>query len=164
MNYSTKNYHNLWRTKLLEVIALQLLALPSALSGAPTTAKFYAGASADDGVSFAVSFDVGSAPQLLAEIQVESGHINTVGNLYLVTQQDGQFFLLIDDGSYIEWDGALETLAAAIPAKSLQASELLSVQGDVVLATMGDSSSVITTFLAYDTSAAPGEVYFSGAA
>jgi hypothetical protein len=80
-----------------------------------------------------------------------------------VTQQDGQFFLLIDDGSYIEWDGALETLAAAIPAKSLQASELLSVQGDVVLATMGDSSSVITTFLAYDTSAAPGEVYFSGA-
>ena len=60
------------------------LGLPSALSGMPTTAKFYAGATSDDGASYKANFSADSLLDVLTEIRVEPDHVNTIGSLYLV--------------------------------------------------------------------------------
>ena len=138
------------------------LALPSALSGAPTTAKFYAGASIDGGASYKGSFSADSLLDVLAEIQVEPGHVNSTGNLYLILLLDGQFFMRIEAGDFVEWDGALESLQATAVAKTLQFSEPLTVVQDIAFGPLGLGGSAIDVYLAYATDTAPGELYFSG--
>ena len=138
------------------------LPQPSALSGTPTTAKFYAGATTDDGASYKVSFSADSLLDVLAEIRVEPGHVNSSGNLYLILLLDGQFFMRIEAGDFVEWDGALESLQATTVAKTLQFNELLTVVQDTAFGPLGLGGSAIEVYLAYDTVTAPGELYFSG--
>ncbi len=138
------------------------LGLPSALSGMPTTAKFYAGATSDDGASYKANFSADSLLDVLTEIRVEPDHVNTIGSLYLVLLLDGQFFMRVEAGDYVEWDGTLESLQATAVAKTLQASEPLAVVQDTAFGPLGLGGSAIDIYLAYATVAAPGDLYFSG--
>ncbi|MDA1369672.1 MAG: hypothetical protein O2971_02780 [Proteobacteria bacterium] len=139
------------------------LGSPSSISGAPTTARFFGGASADNGSSFASSFGYDQAIDVDTEIQVESSHVNTMGNLYVFIVWDGLYFQRVESGDYEIWDLSLPNLQAAFPAKTLQASEPINIVNDVAFGPAGVSDTTLAIFLAYDSMAAPGEIFYSGA-
>jgi mono/diheme cytochrome c family protein len=150
---------------LLSNIALaQLpeLASPSTGSGASTTARFFAGATADDSSSFGANFSGDQVLDVLAEVQVESAHVNTVGNIYLVILLGEDLLMRLESSEYVVWDGTLPNLQATLPDKTLQASEPITIVENLAFGPAGLAGQSFSVFLGYDTQAAPGEFYFSG--
>ena len=139
------------------------LATPSTATGAPTSARFFGGVSADNGATFGNSFDFGTPLDITGSIQVEESHVNTVGNLYIVAQLGEQLLFRDASGNYLPWDLNLATLQAASPDKTLASSEPLTIVDDIPLGPAGAAGLTLSVFLAYDTSAAPGELFYSGA-
>ena len=140
------------------------LDLPSTVSGGSTTARFFGGASADDGLTYSSSFEYDQAIDINMEIQVETSHVNTVGNIYVLVVWGDQYFMRIESGAYEVWDLSLENLQAAFPTKTLQASELINIVNDVAFGPTGVSDTTLALYLAYDSIAAAGEIFYSGSA
>ena len=140
------------------------LDLPSTVSGGSTTARFFGGASADDGLTYSSSFEYDQAIDINMEIQVETSHVNTVGNIYVLVVWGDQYFMRIESGAYEVWDLSLENLQAAFPTKTLQASELINIVNDVAFGPAGVSDTTLALYLAYDSIAAAGEIFYSGSA
>ena len=140
------------------------LDLPSTVSGGSTTARFFGGASADDGLTYSSSFEYDQAIDINMEIQVETSHVNTVGNIYVLVVWGDQYFMRIESGAYEVWDLSLENLQAAFPTSTLQASELINIVNDVAFGPAGVSDTTLALYLAYDSIAAAGEIFYSGSA
>ena len=140
------------------------LDLPSTVSGGTTTARFFGGASADNGATYSSSFGYDQAIDIDMEIQVESSHVNTVGNVYVLIVWGDQYFMRIESGAYEVWDLSLENLQAAFPAKTLQTNEAINIVNDVAFGPAGVSDTTLALYLAYDSIAAEGEIFYSGAA
>ena len=138
------------------------LASPSSASGNPTTARFYGGASADNGETFGSSFDFNTPLDISGSIQIEESHINTVGNLYIVVLLGEDYLYRDSEGNYQAWDLELSTLQAASPDKTLSSFEPLTIVDDVPLGPAGAAGLTLSIFFAYNTSAVPGELYYSG--
>jgi len=139
------------------------LASPSSASGNPTTARFFGGASADNGETYGSSFDFNTPLDISGSIQVEQAHINTVGNLYIVVLLGENYLYRDSEGNYQAWDLELSTLQAASPDKTLASVEPLTIVDDVPLGPAGAAGLTLSIFFAYDTSAVPEELFFSGA-
>ena len=146
----------------LAVAQLPELGSPSTGSGAATTAKFFGGATADNSVSFGSSFGADQPLDIFTEVQVESGHVNTVGNIYLLIQLGADIFMRLESGEYAVWDQTLENLQATLPGRTLQASEPITILENVAFGPAGLAGATLSIFLAYDTTAATGELYYSG--
>ncbi|MEC7080390.1 MAG: hypothetical protein VXX10_08780 [Pseudomonadota bacterium] len=138
------------------------LASPSSASGNPTTARFYGGASADNGETFGSSFDFNTPLDISGSIQIEESHINTVGNLYIVVLLGEDYLYRDSEGNYQAWNLELSTLQAASPDKTLSSFEPLTIVDDVPLGPAGAAGLTLSIFFAYNTSAVPGELYYSG--
>ena len=138
------------------------LASPSSASGNPTTARFYGGASADNGETFGSSFDFNTPLDISGSIQIEESHINTVGNLYIVVLLGEDYLYRDSEGNYQAWDLELSTLQAASPDKTLSSFEPLTIVDDMPLGPAGAAGLSLSIFFAYNTSAEPGELYYSG--
>ncbi len=76
------------------------LASPSSASGNPTTARFFGGASADNGETFGSSFDFNTPLDISGSIQIEESHINTVGNLYIGVLLGEDYLYRDSEGNY----------------------------------------------------------------
>jgi len=140
------------------------LDLPSTVSGGTTTARFFGGASADNGATYSSSFGYDQAIDIDMEIQVESSHVNTVGNVYVLIVWGDQYFMRIESEAYEVWDLSLENLQAAFPAKTLQTNEAINIVNDVAFGPAGVSDTTLALYLAYDSIAAAGEIFYSGSA
>ena len=138
------------------------LASPSSASGNPTTARFFGGASADNGETFGSGFDFNTPLDISGSIQIEESHINTVGNLYIVVLLGEDYLYRDSEGNYQAWDLDLSTLQAASPDKTLSSFEPLTIVDDVPLGPAGAAGLTLSIFFAYNTSAVPGELYYSG--
>lgn len=138
------------------------LGSPSTATGAATTAKFFGGATADSSSSFGSSFTGDQALDIFTEVQVESTHVNTVGNIYLLIQLGEDIFMRLESGEYVIWDLTLPNLQATLPGKTLQVSEPITILENVAFGPAGLTGATLSIFLAYDTTAAPGELYYSG--
>lgn len=138
------------------------LGSPSTATGASTTAKFFGGATADNSSSFGSSFGGDQPLDIFTEIQVESTHVNTVGNVYLLIQLGADIFMRLESGEYVVWDQTLPNLQATLPGRTLQASEPITILENVAFGPAGLSGASLAIFLAYDTTASPGELYYSG--
>lgn len=147
---------------LISHAQLPELGAPSSASGAITSARFYGGASADNGVSFKSSFGFAEPIDVSAEIRVETAHVNTMGNLYLIIALGEQYFVRDEAGAYQPWDLTVENLLATSPAKTLQSSEPLLIVDEVTFGPAGVSGVSLSVFLAYDSMAAPNELFYSG--
>ncbi|MDA0687849.1 MAG: hypothetical protein O2948_04310 [Proteobacteria bacterium] len=159
LDQDSPSYDSVTSTALSQ---LPELATPSTASGAATTAQFFGGASADNGLSFGNSFSSGQALDINGEIHVESAHIGTTGNLYLVSQVGEQLLFRDANGAYQPWDLNVATLQATTANTNLKAIEALTIVDDVALGQAGVSGVTLNIFFAYDTSAMPGELYYSG--
>ncbi len=138
------------------------LSSPSTISANPTSAKFFGGATADDGISFGNAFAYDQLLDVYAEVQVEDTHVNTVGNLYLLIAIGETFFMRDELGAYYPWDLTLPNLLPTSPAKTLQSSEPLTIVEGLAFGPAGLSDATIAIYLAYDSGAAPEELYYSG--
>lgn len=138
------------------------LASPLSASGNPTTARFFGGASADNGETFGSSFDFNTPLDISGSIQIEESHINTVGNLYIVVLLGEDYLYRDFEGNYQAWNLELSTLQAASPDKTLSSFEPLTIVDDVPLGPAGAAGLTLSIFFAYNTSAVPGELYYSG--
>ena len=135
---------------------------PSTGSGASTTAKFFGGATADNSNSFGSSFGPDQPLDLFTEVQVETEHVNTVRNIYLLIQLGADIFMRLESGEYVVWDQTLANLQATLPGRTLQASEPITILEGVAFGPAGLAGASLAIFLAYDTTAAPNELYYSG--
>ncbi len=149
-------------TSLSSLAQVPELPLPVSASGNPTTAQFYAGNTFDGGTTFATTFAADQAITILAEIRVEENHVNSVGNIYLVVVLGEQMYIRIESGEFVLWDGSLETLVAAFPGKTLQTIEAFSVIEDVPFGAVGLAGATLFIYLAYDSMATAGGLYYSG--
>jgi hypothetical protein len=149
-------------TSLTALAQVPELPLPASASGHATTAQFYAGNTFDGGATFATAFAADQAITILAEIRVEENHVNSVGNIYLVVVLGEQMYIRIESGEFALWDGSLETLVAAFPGKTLQAIEAFSVIEDVPFGAVGLAGATLFIYLAYDSVATAGDLYYSG--
>jgi hypothetical protein len=149
-------------TALTALAQVPELPLPASASGHATTAQFYAGNTFDGGATFATAFAADQAITILAEIRVEENHVNSVGNIYLVVVLGEQMYIRIESGEFALWDGSLETLVAAFPGKTLQAIEAFSVIEDVPFGAVGLAGATLFIYLAYDSVATAGDLYYSG--
>ena len=140
----------------------QSWAAPRRAQGIATTAKFFGGATADNSVSFGSSFGADQPLDIFTEVQVESGHVNTVGNIYLLIQLGADIFMRLESGEYAVWDQTLPNLQATLPGRTLQASEPITILENVAFGPAGLAGATLSIFLAYDTTAATGELYYSG--
>ena len=138
------------------------LESPSTATGASTTAKFFGGVTADNSDTFGSSFRGDQPLDIFIEIQVESDHINTVGNVYLLIQLGADIFMRLQSGEYVIWDQTLNSLQATLQGKTLQASEPIIILENVAFGPAGLSGASLAIFVAYDTMAASGELYYSG--
>ena len=138
------------------------LESPSTATGASTTAKFFGGVTADNSDTFGSSFRGDQPLDIFIEIQVESDHINTVGNVYLLIQLGADIFMRLQSGEYAIWDQTLNSLQATLQGKTLQASEPIIILENVAFGPAGLSGASLAIFVAYDTIAASGELYYSG--
>ena len=138
------------------------LSSPSTISGSPTTAKFFGGASGDNGASFASSFNYDQKIDIDVKIQVENGQLNTMGNLYVFILWNNQYFIRVESGGYEIWDLTLANLKAAFPAVTLQASHTINIADDVAFGPAGVFDTTLGIYLAYDSMAQEGEIYYSG--
>ena len=139
------------------------LGSPSTVTGATTTARFLGGASADNGATFGSSFAFDQAIDIDVEIQVETSHVNTVGNLYVFILWDDIWFQRLESGAYEVWDLSIENIQAAFPAKTLQSSEPINIVNDVAFGPAGVADTTLSIFVAYDTMAVANEFFYSGA-
>lgn len=138
------------------------LGNPSTATGASTTAKFFGGATADSSISFLSSFDADQALDIFTEVQVETAHVNTVGNVYLLIQLGADIFMRDETGNYVVWDQNPANLIPTLPDRTLQASEPLTILENVAFGPAGLAGATLNIFLAYDTTAQVGELYYSG--
>lgn len=138
------------------------LESPSTATGASTTAKFFGGVTADNSDTFGSSFRGDQPLDIFIEIQVESDHINTVGNVYLLIQLGADIFMRLQSGEYVIWDQTLNSLQATLQGRTLQASEPITILENVAFGPAGLSGASLAIFVAYDTIAASGELYYSG--
>lgn len=165
---------NLWRLNTFLPLTLIFVAstaagqlpelgTPLTASGNSTSAQFFGGASADNGFSFGNSFSPDQALDINGEIRVEQGHVGTTGNLYLVAQVGEQLLYRDVNGAYLPWDiNDVSTLQPATANTNLDAVEALTIVDDVPLGQAGVSGVTLNIFFAYDTTAIPGELYYSG--
>ena len=138
------------------------LESPSTATGTSTTAKFFGGATADNSDTFGSSFRGDQPLDIFVEIQVESDHINTVGNVYLLIQLGADIFMRLPSGEYVIWDQTLKSLQATLQGRTLQASEPITILENVAFGSAGLSGASLAIFVAYDTIAASNELYYSG--
>ena len=138
------------------------LESPSTATGTSTTAKFFGGATADNSDTFGSSFRGDQPLDIFVEIQVESDHINTVGNVYLLIQLGADIFMRLPSGEYVIWDQTLNSLQATLQGRTLQASEPMTILENVAFGPAGLSGASLAIFVAYDTIAASDELYYSG--
>ena len=145
-----------------------LPVLPDAatLTGASTSAQFFGGARAYDkpfGTWYSPpSFKKIDPVDVIAEIKVEPGHVNTAGNLYVVAVYYEQFYQLVENQGFQIWDGTLSTLKPAVNGKTFSAVNRITVFEDVALGPAGMAMAAFLYFyFAYDTLANVGELYYS---
>ena len=138
------------------------LSTPTTATGTETTAKFFGGATADNGSTYGDSFAFDAPIDIDLQIQVEASHINTVGNIYLVILWEGNYFVRDENGIYQLWDLSIENFRAAFPAKTLQSSEAINIVDDVAFGPAGVSDTKLDFFVAYGTMAVPNEFFFNG--
>ncbi len=170
----TSSFHNpasyltCWLTAVLLTFSYaahgQLPELPNAasLSGLPTGAKFFGGASLNNGQSFVTSIGMSEPVDVLAQINVQPEHVGELGNYYILVVLGEEQFVRAGPDNYEPWDGTVEGLKPAIANKVLAAEEMLSIVDDLPFGAVGVSNTALNIFLAYDTNAAPGDLFFSG--
>ena len=159
------------RLIVLSFIALSSLAIADdppqlgearAASGIPTTARFFGGATTDDGLSYTNSVDPTTPVDIVGLVRVESTHINTVGNIYIVVQLGESFFFRNEEGNFLPWDLKLENLKAAKAEKKLIYNEPVIILDNITLGAGGLSGQTFYVYLAYDSIAALGDLFYSG--
>lgn len=139
----------------------QLPELQSAALGGPTTARFFGGVTADAGQSYAASFSADTVLDVLTEVQVEPGHVGTTGNLYVIIVLDGSYFMALESGEFVLWDLSADSLQPKASDLTLADSESLPIVQGVAFGAAGISNASLQIFLAYDTAAEAGELFYT---
>lgn len=138
------------------------LGNPAALHKATTSAKFFAGASTDNGATYKSSFAATDVLDINAAIRPEPAHINQPGDLYVILGLGQQFFMRDAKGNFLPWDLTLPNLQAAVANKPLVANETIAVLDNSTLGAVGLVGNSYTMFLAYRLTSKPNEIYYSG--
>lgn len=138
------------------------LASPSTLSGASTSARFFGGAARVGTSNFATSFQSHEPIDLAARIHFEPSQIGSAGEIYVIAELAGQFFMGMSDGSYAPWDLNITSLQAAIIAPTLPESESFTLVSKASLGVFDLAGAQLNFYLAYSLAGAPEELFYSG--
>lgn len=132
-------------------------------SGAATSAQFLGGVTADEGISYVSSVGFNDVVDVVAEVRVETAHVNTAGNLYVVVVADGVFFMGLESGQFVVWDQNPVSLQPIRSGQTFSQSVSLPIVENIAFGPAGVSNTTLQIFVAYDTQAVPGELYYSPA-
>lgn len=139
---------------------LPLLGAAATSTGSDTTAIFRAGATTGDS-GFHNDFLPAEAITIAARIEVESAHVNQIGNLFALFGLDENFFMHDSAGNYHPWNGNPVDLLATSANAPLAASTQLTLLDGIALGSLGLAGSELRLYLAYNLSSAPARIYYS---
>jgi len=126
-----------------------------------TTSTFHGVATADGGSNFGTAFQQTDNIVIQAEIVPEASHQGSSGKIYAVAVIDGVIYALFESTGWGVWDGTVPGLGPVESVSSFSAVNRIDVSGIADLVS-GNGNIPVVVFLAYDTSANPGELYYSG--
>ena len=138
------------------------VANPSTISGTITSAKFFGGATVDEGINYGTEFTADDVLDIVAEVHVEPGHVNSTGNLYVVASDGINLFQQLEDGTFDLWDGEVATLVPRAGGILLSEVNSLTVVDNLAFGQIDTTAADIYVYFAYDTLQNPGELYYSG--
>ena len=130
-------------------------------SGGTTSAQFRGGVTADNGTSHKSTIGFAEIVDVVVEIQVEQSHVNTVGNVYVVVVTGGTFFMGLESGAFVVWDQNPANLQPIRSALTFNSSNTVPVVENIAFGPAGVSDTSLQIFVAYDTTAQAGELYYS---
>lgn len=133
---------NFNRNKLFTALALSTLSItayaaepaltPATLSGAPTTATFSGGATADASNTFITNIPATTSFDVVGTINVAAGDVGKQGGIVaLIDVPTLGAFQKLSGGFYVPWDGQPSTLRPFIKG-SLPAQQKLTILDDMV--------------------------------
>ena len=142
--------------------SLPELGKASTVSGIPTTAQFFGGATSDNGASYSSAVNAEKPIDIVGLWQPEATHVNTVGNIYVVVQLEDSYYFQNEKGQFQEWNLDLSTLHPVRQAITFASTEQVEIIKDFALGLAGLSGKTFFIFLAYDTTSVPGDLFYSG--
>ncbi|MFM1895902.1 MAG: hypothetical protein RLZZ385_976 [Pseudomonadota bacterium] len=137
-------------SSVIQAAEIPELGAPSSLSGASTTAAFFAGVTADQGATYKSAFNPSDALDINAQFRVEAAHVNSVGNLYVLIGAGTDIFMRLTDGSFVLWNGDPAGLQPAAQGITFKAVENLSVAQKVAFGPLGLAGMSFAIYLGYD--------------
>ncbi len=162
------------KSALLMLFVFSFLPLPAAFAqltelggttatGAATSARFSGGVTADNGQTHksVVAFD--EEVDVVTQVHVEDSHINTVGNLYVVIVSGPIFFMGVENQGFAVWDQNPANLQPMRSAVTFSDVVDFPIVENIVFGPAGVADTTLQVFVAYDTTAAVGELYYSPA-
>ena len=139
---------------------LPLLGSATTSSGQQSSAQFRAGARLDDG-DYRHEFLAADTLTINAQIAVANTHVDLPGNLFVIIELEGQYFMRNPVGEFLPWDFKPESLIATVQNTPLAATHQIDIVQNAPLGAMGLAGSEFSIFLAYSISAQPEEFMFS---
>lgn len=103
------------------------LELVTTSDGSTTTARFGAGASADNGATTASSFAANAAITIGGSVTPQAADVGEAGEIFVVLYTDTALTYLDVDGVYINWNGGLKTIQPAYEVSALDSVETFEV-------------------------------------
>ena len=131
------------------------------LSGKPTLAQFFGGASTDAGASFGHQFNPNQPLQVVGEIAIEPAHVGSMGNIYTIALLGQQAFMQDSSGNFQPWNLDVSTLVPFRENQVLSASESLQPINNLALGPFGIENASLSFHYAYSTDTDPGELFFN---
>ena len=124
-----------------------------------TTAEFYAGASIDEGLSYVSCVDPLDSVDLESSLVVENDHVGSAGNIYVLAIVGEESYMLVSD-VFLPWDGLRDSLEP-FATKTLQATETISVLGQVQFESAGIDQGELTIYIGYELISDTDKIYYS---
>ena len=147
------------------------LSSPSSLTGEPTSARFFGGLSTAGSSDYNATL-VGSTDEVDAvlEFMPEILHLDSAGKSFVLAIAGGTAFVRNNAGAWVTWDGQVASLLATESASYAELASYQTLNIDSVIDLVNeagvqvvDDSVGFQVFVAYETDAAPGQLFFSGA-
>jgi hypothetical protein len=134
---------------LVAAAELPTLDSPVTITGEPTTAMFFAGATTDNGMTYKSTISATELVDITARIQVASEHVGNIGDLYVVASINDEFYNQVEGGAFQPWNGEIGTLMPVIAGKVLDANENLTLVSNLAFGPAGFFSGTLSVFLGY---------------
>jgi len=130
----------------------------SSLLGGNSDARFFAGISSDNGLSFGNRFTAQQSLDMTGQILIDPVHIGASGFLVVAAEIDGDFLFLNDRTEFVSWVPGAPFIR--VRQKALGSTEQITIFTDLVAQELGIDAVTVDFYIGYGLDKNPQQLYF----